>query len=61
MTMTNPTRINYCQRSYPPIPKEYCTSHRESPFDIFPVATTVLGIGVVVTLLALIYIQFLMN
>jgi len=32
---------------------------KESPFDIFPVATTVLAIGVVVTCLALIYINFL--
>ncbi len=31
----------------------------ESPFDVFPVATTVLGIGIVVTFAALIYINFL--
>jgi hypothetical protein len=31
----------------------------ESPFDIFPVATTVLAIGIAVTLIALIYINYL--
>jgi hypothetical protein len=31
----------------------------ESPFDIFPIATWTLAIGVVVTFIALLYINFL--
>lgn len=32
----------------------------ESPFGIFPVATWTLAIGMVVTFIALLYIQYLM-
>jgi hypothetical protein len=31
----------------------------ESPFDIFPVATWVLAIGLVVTIIAVAYLEFL--
>ncbi len=43
-----------CHESYPPVPRNQCFKHtqKESPFDIFPVATWTLVIGVAVSIIA---------
>lgn len=53
-------KSEYCFKSNPPVPVVQCTRHEHqlSPFEIFPVATAVLAIGLVISIFILIHINW---